>query len=274
MSETLNKQYQLQELLAYERMTTVYRGYDLLLKRAVAIKVLDEDCRADRECVAYFRRVAQMTASLRHPGIVQTFEYGQSEGTPFMVMELVEGTTLRNYLRSHSMLAVDRAVAIARDVALALRAAHLQGIVHREVKPQHILMSHSGQSKLTNFGIAGLYQYNKDPELPDWPTDSVFYCAPEQAQGEIGSPAADVYALGIVLYEMLTGRPPFTAEKNAFAIMIKHIQDLPAPPSRLNPNVPADLEAVIMCCLEKLPERRFRTGNALAHALAKTSDSR
>src|SRR6202011_3074988 len=207
-------------------------------------------------------------SALQHPNIVQVFDYGQTDGNYFIVMELVEGTDLRRYLRSRGVLDVDRAIIIAHDVALGLGAAHRRGIVHRDVKPQNVLVGRGGSIKLTDFGIASVY---KDINVERLTTTgmtlgTVQYYAPEQAQGEIVSPAADVYALGIVMYEMLTGRPPFDGD-SLVAVAMQHIQDAPAPPSQFNPSIPAALEEIIMRCLEKIPEMRFRDGNSLARAL-------
>src|SRR6266436_2195292 len=190
-------------------------------------------------------------------------------------MELVEGTDLRRYLHfKKGVLDTDRSVIIAHDVAMGLGAAHRRGIVHRDVKPQNILVGHDGSIKLTDFGIVSVYK-DIDPErltTTGMTLGTVQYFAPEQAQGEIVSPAADVYSLGIVMYEMLTGRPPFDGD-NPVAVAMQHIQDAPTPPSHLNPNLPPALEEIILRCLEKVPERRFPDGSALAHALEMLGES-
>jgi serine/threonine-protein kinase len=183
-------------------------------------------------------------------------------------MESVEGTDLRRYLRSRGMLAIDRASIIAHDVALGLGAAHRRGIVHQDVKPQNVLVGRDDSIKLTDFGIASVYKDSNDERLTTsgMTLGTVQYDAPEQAQGDIVSPAADVYALGIVMYEMLTGRPPFDGD-TPVAVAMQHIQDPPVPPSQLNPNIPSTLEDIILRCLEKVPEMRFRDGSSLAGAL-------
>ena len=181
---------------------------------------------------------------------------------------MIEGTDLRRYLRSRGVLAIDRAVIIAHDVALGLGAAHRRSIVHRDVKPQNILVGRDGSIKLTDFGIASVYKDINAERLTTtgMTLGTVQYYAPEQAQGEIVSPAADVYALGIVMYEMLTGRTPFDGD-TPVAVAMQHIQDAPVPPSQLNPNIPPALEEIILRCLEKIPEMRFRDGSSLARAL-------
>src|SRR5258707_5171340 len=179
-------------------------------------------------------------------------------------MELVEGTDLRRYLRGRGVLDVDRSVIIAHDVALGLGAAHRRGIVHRSVKPQNILIGRDGSIKLTDFGIAFVVDAERLTDT-GMTVGTVQYFPPEQAQGEIVSPAADVYSLGIVMYETLTGRTPFDGD-NPVAVAMQHIQDPPTPPRQLNPTIPPALEEIILRCLEKVPEMRFRDGSQLARA--------
>ncbi len=266
--EVLGERYQLQDPIGRGGMATIYRGRDMRMDRIVAIKVLREVYSTDPKFVTRFQREAKAASSLQHPNIVQVYDYGQSDGNYFIVMELVEGTDLRRYLRSRGVLAIDRAIIIAHDVALGLSAAHRRGIVHRDVKPQNVLVGRDGSIKLTDFGIASVYKDINAERLTTtgMTLGTVQYYAPEQAQGEIVSPAADVYALGIVMYEMLTGRTPFDGD-TPVAVAMQHIQDLPTPPSQLNPNIPPALEEIIMRCLEKVPEMRFRDGGTLARAL-------
>ncbi len=266
--EVLGERYQLQDPIGRGGMATIYRGLDIRMERVVAIKVLREVYSTDPKFVTRFQREARAASSLQHPNIVQVYDYGQSDGNYFIVMELIEGTDLRRYLRSRGVLAIDRAVIIAHDVALGLGAAHRRGIVHRDVKPQNVLVGRDGSIKLTDFGIASVYKDINAERLTTtgMTLGTVQYYAPEQAQGEIVSPAADVYALGIVMYEMLTGRTPFDGD-TPVAVAMQHIQDAPIPPTQYNPNIPQALEDIIMRCLEKVPEMRFRDGSSLARAL-------
>src|SRR5438067_1029274 len=267
-TEVLGERYKLQDPIGRGGMATIYRGQDLRMDRVVAIKVLREVYSTDPKFVTRFQREAKAASALQHPNIVQVYDYGQTDGNYFIVMELVEGTDLRRYLRSRGVLAVDRAIIIAHDVALGLGAAHRRGIVHRDVKPQNVLVGRDGSIKLTDFGIASVYKDINAERLTTtgMTLGTVQYYAPEQAQGEIVSPAADVYALGIVMYEMLTGRTPFDGD-TPVAVAMQHIQDVPQPPSQLNPNIPPALEEIILRCLEKVPEMRFRDGSSLARAL-------
>jgi serine/threonine protein kinase len=266
--EVLGERYQLQDSIGRGGMATIYRGRDMRMDRVVAIKVLREVYSTDPKFVTRFQREAKAASALQHPNIVQVYDYGQSDGNYFIVMELIEGTDLRRYLRSRGMLATDRAIIIAHDVALGLGAAHRRSIVHRDVKPQNILVGRDGSIKLTDFGIASVYKDINAERLTTtgMTLGTVQYYAPEQAQGEIVSPAADVYALGIVMYEMMAGRTPFDGD-TPVAVAMQHIQDIPIPPSQFNPNIPPALEAIILRCLEKVPEMRFRDGSSLARAL-------
>src|SRR6266566_3199621 len=253
--EVLGDRYLLQNRIGSGGMATIYRARDLHMDRDVAVKVLREVYSTDPKFVTRFQREAKAASALQHPNIVQVYDYGQTGGNYFIVMELVEGTDLRRYLRSRGVLDIERAVIIAHDVALGLGAAHRRGIVHRDVKPQNILVGRDGSIKLTDFGIVSVYNDMNAERLTTsgMTLGTVQYFAPEQAQGEIVSPAADVYALGIVMYEMLTGRPPFDGD-TPVAVAMQHIQDIPLPPSHMNPNIPPALEEIILRCLEKVPE--------------------
>ena len=272
--EMLGERYQLQESIGRGGMATIYRGRDRRTDRVVAVKVLHDVSTTDAKFVARFAREAKAASRLQHPNIVRVYDYGQDEGTYYMVMELVEGTDLRRYLRSRGVLDSLRATIIAHDVALGLGAAHRRRIVHRDVKPQNILVGQNGSIKLTDFGIASVYHSMDASRLTTtgMTLGTVEYMPPEQAQGEIVSPAADVYALGIVLYEMLTGRTPFDG-KTPVAVAMQHIQEAPTPPGQFNPHIAPALEGIILRCLEKVPGMRFRDGSQLARALESFSEA-
>jgi serine/threonine-protein kinase len=266
--EVLGDRYELQDPIGRGGMATIYRAIDLRMGRTVAVKILREVYSTDPKFVTRFQREARAASSLQHPNIVQVFDYGQSGDSYFIVMEFVLGADLRRYIKKHGTLSNERTIEIAHDVALGLGAAHKRGIVHRDVKPQNVMVNDDGLVKLTDFGIASMY---KDAEAERLTTTgmtlgTVQYYAPEQAQGEVVSPAADIYALGIVMYEMVTGRTPFDGD-TPVAVAMRHIQDLPEPPSNLNPRVSQGLERIILRCLEKDPRDRYRDGDALAYAL-------
>src|SRR5215470_10957523 len=273
--EVLGERYQLQNPIGRGGMATIYRGLDRRMDRVVAVKVLREVYSTDPKFVRRFQVEAKAASALQHPNIVQVFDYGQTNGNYYIVMELVEGTDLRRYLRSRGILDIDRAIIIAHDIALGLGAAHRRGIVHRDVKPQNVLVGRDASIKLTDFGIASVYKDINAERLTTtgMTLGTVQYYAPEQAQGEIVTPAADVYALGIVMYEMLTGHPPFDGD-SPVAVAMQHIQDPPTPPSQLNPSIPPALEEIILHSLEKVPEMRFRDGSQLARALEMLGDAK
>ncbi len=268
MEEVIGDRYELQDAIGRGGMATIFRAVDFRMGRTVAVKILREVYSSDPKFVTRFQREARAASALQHPNIVQVFDYGQSAENYYIVMEFVEGTDLRRYLKRHGVLSSERAIEIAHDVSLGLGAAHRRGIVHRDVKPQNILLNDEGLVKLTDFGIASMYKDAGAERLTTtgMTLGTVQYYAPEQAQGEVVTPAADVYALGIVLYEMLTGRTPFDGD-TPVAVAMRHIQDVPDPPSSLNPRIPPALERIIMRCLEKDPRDRFKDGDALAYAL-------
>ncbi len=273
--EVLGDRYLLRSRIGSGGMATIYRARDLQIDRVVAVKVLREAYSTNPKFVTRFQREARAASALQHPNIVQVYDYGQTDGNYYIVMELVEGTDLRSYLSSHDVLDVDRAIIIAHDIALGLGAAHRRGIVHRDVKPQNVLIGIDGSIKLTDFGIVSLYKNAHAERLTTsgMTLGTVQYFAPEQAQGEIVSPAADVYALGIVMYEMLTGHPPFDGN-SPVVVAMQHIQDQPDPPGQFNPSIPAALEEIILRCLEKEPGTRFPDGSQLARALEMLGDAK
>ncbi len=272
--EVLGDRYQLLDLIGRGGMATIYRARDIRMDRDVAVKVLREAYNTDPKFVTRFQREAKAASALQHPNIVQVYDYGQTDGNYYIVMELVDGTDLYCYLRSRGVLDIERAVIIAHDVALGLGAAHRRRIVHRDVKPQNVLIGCDGSIQLTDFGIVSVYNDMNAERLTTsgMTLGTVQYFAPEQAQGEIVSPAADVYALGIVMYEMVTGHTPFNGD-SPVVVALQHIRDQPTPPSLFNPSLPTALEEIILRCLKKVPEMRFRDGSQLARALEMFSDT-
>lgn len=262
VGKILADRYELIEKIAEGGMARVYRGRDLVLKRTVAVKILKDQMTGDAAFIRRFEREAQAAAALSHPHIVNIHDVGEQEGTYFMVMEYVEGINLKDYIRQKGRLPVYEAVQIARQIAEALDQAHAAGMVHRDIKPQNILFSRNGKVKVTDFGIA-IAGDGVTVTVGDEIIGSVQYISPEQARGEMACKQSDLYSLGIVLYEMVTGRVPFSGE-NPVAVAMKHVQEQIVPPRQLEADIPETLEQIILKAVEKdIAERYASAGEFL-----------
>src|ERR1700741_789894 len=259
VGRVFSDRYEIQREIAQGGMAEVFLGHDRLLDRPVAVKALFPEYAREPSFVERFRREAQAAANLNDQNIVGIYDWGQESGTYFIVMESVEGRSLRDLIRSEGPLDATQAAEITAEIASALAFAHRSGVVHRDVKPGNVLLPRSGTVKVTDFGIAragtadGLTQ-----------TGSVMgtatYFSPEQAQGMPVDGRSDVYSLGVVLYEMVTGVVPFTGD-SPVAVAYKHVREEPVAPSQRNPEVPADLEQIIMTALAKDPDHRYQTAD-------------
>jgi len=266
----LGGRYRLIGPLGEGGMATVYRGRDQRLNRDVAIKILHEDLTRDPGFLARFQREAQVVASLSHPNIVPVYDVGEEQGTNYIVMEYVRGRTLKEVLDAGGALAPERATSIMRSVLDALGYAHSQGLIHRDVKPQNILITADGTPRLADFGIAHLVDGSTTRTAAI--LGSAHYLSPEQSRGDDPSTRSDIYACGVVLYEMLTGTLPFDGP-NALAVANQHLQ---AAPPALQPRAPLvgpSLEYAVMRALAKNPEDRFDDTTALADALEPAQDT-
>jgi len=259
VGKVLAERYELIEKIAEGGMARVYRGRDLLLKRTVAIKILKDQMTGDAAFIRRFEREAQSAAALSHPHIVNIYDVGEQDGTYFMVMEYVDGSNLKQHIREKGRLSVHEAVRISRQIAEALEEAHKAGVVHRDIKPQNILFSRDGKVKVADFGIA-IAGDGATVTVGDEIIGTVQYIAPEQARGEIAGKQSDLYSLGIVFYEMVTGKVPFTGE-SPVAVAMKHIQEQIVPPGRLVSDLPEQLEQVIMKAVEKDAANRYNTAD-------------
>lgn len=268
----LNKRYKLLERVGAGGMALVYKARDLALGRVVAIKVLQESLASDEEFLSRFRAEAHRAANLAHPNIVTIHDIGQDGRLHYIVMEYVEGRTLkqlvRNYLRQTGRsLPIDKSLELAIQICAGIGYAHRADLVHCDVKPQNILITRDHRVKVADFGIArAISQSQISQQLRDQVWGTPQYFSPEQAAGESPTPASDVYSIGVILFEMLTGRLVFEAD-NHTALAMKHIQEPPPPVTRFNPAVPAQLEQIINKVLSKEPAGRYRTADQLGRIL-------
>ncbi|MFN2270873.1 MAG: Stk1 family PASTA domain-containing Ser/Thr kinase [Anaerolineae bacterium] len=264
-SVVLNNRYRLLELVGSGGMAVVYRGMDTLLQRQVAVKVLRESYSGDPAFLARFRREAQAAASLDHPNVVTVYDVGQDGDHHYIVMEYVQGQDLKTLIRQQGQLGVGEALDIAIQISAGVGHAHKSGVIHCDVKPQNVLVTQDGRAMVTDFGIARALSESGLTES-DTVWGSPLYFSPEQAAGDPPSPASDVYSIGVVLYEMLAGKPPFQAEKTA-ALALMHMRDEPAPLAARNPQVPPQLDWIIRKVMAKEPAARYRNAEQLARVL-------
>lgn len=257
----LEGRYVLLECLGSGGTAKVYQASDRLLGREVALKVLREEYAGESRSVQRFRDEARSAASLSHPNIVQIYELGFSEaGIPFFAMEYAEGGALKERLRLHGALEPADAAATAAGIARALQAAHARGVIHRDIKPQNVLLTGSGHIKVADFGIACTPSSTTDARGVH---GTVRYMSPEQAAGKATGANSDLYSLGAVFYELLTGEPPFRGETQT-AVALKHLNEPPRPPKELNPDVPDDLNDLALRLLAKSSAERPDAGTLLS----------
>ena len=251
---TIAERYEILGKIGSGGMADVYKAKDHKLNRFVAVKVLKPEFREDTTFIRKFRSEAQAAAVLTHPNIVNVYDVGDDEGVYYIVMELIEGITLKEYISKKGKLSIKEATSIAIQVSMGLEAAHSHGIVHRDVKPQNIIISMDGKVKVTDFGIARAASSNT---ISSNVMGSVHYSSPEQVRGGYSDEKSDIYSLGITLYEMVTGKVPFDGDTTV-AIAIKHLQEEMVPPSVYTPELPHSLEQIILKCTQKSVDRRYQ----------------
>ena len=262
----LQDRYEILEQIGSGGMSVVYKAKCHKLNRQVAIKVLKEEFSSDSNFVGKFNMEAQAAAGLSHPNIVSVYDVIDEGKLHYIVMELIEGITLKSYIAKKGRLEVKETIGIAIQVAQGIAAAHEQHIIHRDIKPQNMIISKDGKVKVADFGIARAVSAQT---LSSAAMGSVHYISPEQARGGYSDERSDLYSLGITMYEMATGRVPFEGE-NTVSIALAHLNDALIPPSVYHPEIPIQLEQIIIKCAEKKPERRFASAGDVIHALRKT----
>ncbi|MCL6471487.1 MAG: Stk1 family PASTA domain-containing Ser/Thr kinase [Firmicutes bacterium] len=262
--QVFNDRYKIIAKIGSGGMADVYKAIDTVLDRPVAVKVLHKYFAEDEDFVSRFRREAQAAASLNHPNIVNIYDWGSENGTYFIVMELLEGQSLKKYISSKGTIKPREAVEIARKVLSALNFAHKHNIVHRDIKPHNIILTRGGEVKVTDFGIAraGTSTMTQTGTI----LGTAHYLSPEQARGQDVGVTSDIYSMGVVLYEMLTGRVPFDGD-NPVAIALKHVHEFPIPPRDINPDIPDELQIIVAKAMAKNPDSRYQSASEMRNDL-------
>jgi serine/threonine-protein kinase len=262
----LNGRYRLVNQQGSGGMAVIYKATDLALGRTVAVKILRPSLTGDPEFLKRFRQEARNVANLSHPNIVTVHDVGQDGNTHYIVMEYIDGEDLKRLIRASAPFSIDRALSIGIKICAGVGYAHRAGLVHADVKPQNVLVTDSDHVKVTDFGIAQALAGTKPHERQRVVWGSPHYFSPEQAQGEAPTPASDVYAIGILLFEMLTGRLPFVGTDQQ-ELAMAHIRETPPEASEFNPNVPVHLDRIIQKVMSKEPASRYRTADQLGRIL-------
>lgn len=259
----LSGRYELEEIIGTGGMSVVYRAWDMKYDREVAVKVLRSELMSDEDFIRRFNHEAQAASQMSHPNIVDLFDVGQDGETRYLVMEYVKGVTLKELIRQYGRIRPQRAVQITLSILSAIGHAHENHIVHRDIKPQNILMDDDAGVKVGDFGIARVTSSNSSTSFGKQMMGSVHYFSPEQASGGVADEKSDLYSVGVVLYEMVTGHVPFDGE-TPVAVALKHINEEPRDPSLDNPDVSKGLSEVILKALAKKPEDRYQTAQEMA----------
>ena len=262
----IGDRYEILEKIGTGGMSDVYKAKDHKLNRFVAVKVLKQEFSENANFVSKFRIEAQAAAGLMHPNVVNVYDVGEEDGIYYIVMELVEGITLKKYIEKKALLSVKEAISIAIQISMGIEAAHNNHIIHRDIKPQNVIISKEGKVKVTDFGIAKAATSNT---ITSNVMGSVHYTSPEQARGGYSDEKSDIYSLGITMFEMLTGRVPFNGETTV-AIAIKHIQEELPSPRDFVPEIPISVEQIVFKCCQKSPDRRYQSMGELIIDLKKS----
>lgn len=262
----LDDRYQLTERIGEGGMAEVFLGTDIRLKRDIAVKVLRPQYSSDKQFLDRFLDEARAMAGFSHPNIVNVYDAGRERGRSYIVMEYVPGTDLRNLIKERGPLPIEQALKVIEQVAQGVAAAHSKDIVHRDIKPGNVLITPDGAVKVADFGIARAVSDSKQLTEPGVVWGTTAYLSPEQIRGDTATPASDVYSIGVVLYEMLSGKPPFQGEDRV-AIALQHLHDEPTPLSEKNPKVPRGIEYIINRAMSKQASQRYSDADEFARAI-------
>jgi serine/threonine protein kinase len=266
VGQVFDKRYRIIKVIGIGGMAVVFEATDLLMRRNVAVKMLKDEINNDTQSVKRFINESKAVAMLSHPNIVNIYDVSVKDNLKYIVMELVEGITLKNYILKKGSLGMHEIINITEQILLALEHAHSKGIVHRDIKPQNIMMLKNGVIKVTDFGIAKLPNA-ETVTMTDKAIGTVFYISPEQASGKTIDRRSDIYSLGVTMYEMATGKLPFVAD-SPVTVAIMQVKNTPKNPREINPNIPIGLEQIIMGAMEKNPDNRFQSATQMLRHVA------
>ncbi len=266
-----DNRYRIEKVIGVGGMAIVFKATDLLMRRVVAVKILKDEISADEQSVKRFINESKAVAMLSHPNIVNIYDVSVRENVKYIVMEFVEGITLKNHMKHREVLGLREIISYTTQILRALDHAHKKGIVHRDIKPQNIMLVKNGIMKVTDFGIAKLPN-TETITMTDKAIGTVYYISPEQVTGKDNDNRSDLYSLGVMMYEMATGTLPFTAD-TPLSVAMKQVNDEPTPPREINPYIPVGLEHIILKAMEKDPEQRYQSAEEMLGQLQKLRDN-
>ncbi|MBQ8576497.1 MAG: Stk1 family PASTA domain-containing Ser/Thr kinase [Clostridia bacterium] len=265
VGQVFDRRYKINKIIGIGGMAVVFEAHDMLMNRTVAVKMLKEEINNDAQSVKRFINESRAVAMLNHPNIVNIYDVSVKDDIKYIVMEYIHGITLKNYMNRKGVIGWKEAMSYMEQILKGLEHAHAKGIIHRDIKPQNIMLLKNGVIKVTDFGIAKLPN-TETVTMTDKAIGTVYYISPEQASGKPIDPRSDLYSLGAMLYEMVTGQLPFYAESSV-SVALMQVNDNPVPPRELNPSLPKGLEQIILCAMEKEPDYRYQSASEMLHCV-------